>query len=121
MEHPPLNSLALVARRLSVPLAAVLIGFVMITLALSPARAGDDLLAGLPGPPTATAGRASVTIWLGAGKAGKKDKAAESLTKVHAAMADRGWGFAGMESYVENGDLQGFWVTYVDARTTARN
>jgi hypothetical protein len=34
------------------------------------------------------------------------------MTEKHAEMALSGWRFAGMVIYTENGDLEGFYVSY---------
>ena len=38
--------------------------------------------------------------------------AANNLSKAHNAFAERGYKVVGVEPYIENGDLQGFFVTY---------
>ncbi len=40
-------------------------------------------------------------------------ESARHMTALHEVMAEKGWTFVDFEPYVENGDLQGFWVTYV--------
>jgi hypothetical protein len=42
---------------------------------------------------------------------GKKD-AARDMNAMHAKMEKDGWRFADMEGNSENGDTEGFWVTY---------
>ncbi|MFT5140490.1 MAG: hypothetical protein ACI9CB_002154 [Rhodothermales bacterium] len=44
---------------------------------------------------------------------GRKDKAASNMTKRHQEMAKQGWRFIGLEVYTENGDLEGFFLSYV--------
>jgi hypothetical protein len=41
------------------------------------------------------------------------------MTQKHAEMARSGWRFAGMQVYTENGDLEGFYVSYTRAATCA--
>jgi hypothetical protein len=38
--------------------------------------------------------------------------AANNLTKAHSAFAARGYKVQSVQPYIENGDLQGFFVTY---------
>ena len=58
------------------------------------------------------------TVWLdGKGQSSMADK----VNKLHAEMAAKGWKFASLEVYTEDGDMQGLFVTYVrDAAATAR-
>ena len=57
------------------------------------------------------------TMWLdGKGQSSMADK----LNKMHADMAAKGWKFASLEVYTEDGDMQGLFVTYVrDAAVAA--
>lgn len=53
---------------------------------------------------------AAKTVWVnGKGQGSMADKA----TKQHAEMAEQGWKFAGLDVYVEDGDMKGLFVTYV--------
>ena len=52
----------------------------------------------------------AVTVYVGV-QFGKK-KAAEEINEMHATMERDGWRFADMETNTENGDTEGFWVTY---------
>ena len=54
----------------------------------------------------------SVTVFVDATFGFRKDHMARKLSKSHAEYAARGYHFADMEPYAENGDLQGFFVTY---------
>ena len=56
--------------------------------------------------------RAAVTIFVDADWGGREDRAAAELTRAHAAFAERGYRLVDVESYLENGDLQGFFVSY---------
>ena len=50
------------------------------------------------------------TVWLdGKGQSSMADK----VNKMHAEMAAKGWKFASLEVYTEDGDMQGLFVTYV--------
>ena len=53
-----------------------------------------------------------VTIFVDADWGGREDGAARELTRAHRAFAARGYYVVDVEGYDENGDLQGFFVTY---------
>jgi len=59
------------------------------------------------------------TVWLdGKGQSSMADK----VNKLHAEMAAKGWSFASLEVYTEDGDMQGLFITYVrDPAATARS
>lgn len=57
-------------------------------------------------------GLTAVTIFVDADFGGRKDHAAKQLTRAHGDFATRGYVVIDVESYTENGDLQGFFVTY---------
>ena len=42
----------------------------------------------------------------------RHDGSANKLTESHQNAEGQGWDFADLEIYIENGDLQGFFVTY---------
>ena len=46
---------------------------------------------------------------------GRRNRAANRMTEKHAEMALSGWRFADMQIYTENGDLEGFYITYTRA------
>jgi len=48
-----------------------------------------------------------VSVW------GRKNRAAKNITRNSAEFALQGWKFSDMEIYTENGDLEGFYLTYV--------
>lgn len=54
----------------------------------------------------------SVTVFVDATFGFRKDHMARQLSKSHREYAAKGYHFADMEAYDENGDLQGFFVTY---------
>jgi hypothetical protein len=52
----------------------------------------------------------TTTVWVnGKGQAGFSEK----VNAVHAEMEAKGWKFADLEIYTEDGDMQGAFVTYV--------
>ncbi|MGB8636448.1 MAG: hypothetical protein WCD66_07655 [Rhodanobacteraceae bacterium] len=54
----------------------------------------------------------SITVFVDATFGFRKDHMARKLSKSHAEYAADGYHFADMNPYVENGDLEGFFVTY---------
>ncbi|GAB3376432.1 hypothetical protein GCM10027431_31220 [Lysobacter rhizosphaerae] len=59
-----------------------------------------------------TANLPAVTIWVDASWGFRNQGAANNLTKAHSAFAARGYKVQSVQPYIENGDLQGFFVTY---------
>lgn len=57
-------------------------------------------------------GMVAVTIWVEASWGFRKQGAANDLSDAHRAFTARGYRVASVEPYIENGDLQGFFVTY---------
>ena len=60
----------------------------------------------------ASANLAAVTVFVDATFGMRKDSAARELTEAHAAFAASGFVVVDVVGYTENGDLQGFFVTY---------
>lgn len=60
----------------------------------------------------ARADMAAVTIWVDASWGFRRQGAANDLSRAHQAYAARGYKVASVEPYIENGDLEGFFVTY---------
>jgi hypothetical protein len=93
-------------------LLATLIGATCLSAAL-PAHAG---LFGkkpeLSAEEAARANLSAVTIWVDASWGFRNQGAANSLSKAHQAFATHGYKVVSVEPYIENGDLQGFFVTY---------
>lgn len=54
----------------------------------------------------------AVTVWVDASWGFRNDGAANSLTRAHVAFAKYGYKVVSVQPYIENGDLQGFFVTY---------
>ncbi|MFT5139408.1 MAG: hypothetical protein ACI9H8_001583 [Lysobacterales bacterium] len=57
----------------------------------------------------------ALTVFQDVSGMGRKDKAARNMTKNHAEHAQDGWRFAGLAVYTENGDLEGFYLSYTRA------
>ena len=55
---------------------------------------------------------AGVSAWVDASWGSRHQGAANALSKAHQAFAARGYKVLSVEPYIENGDLQGFFVTY---------
>lgn len=62
--------------------------------------------------PQATPG-AGLTIYMDISAVGKTDRAASRMTDLHKQHFVRGWKVIDVDPYVEDGDLQGFFITYV--------
>ena len=54
----------------------------------------------------------AVTIWVDASWGFRNQGAANDLNAAHRAFYQRGYRVVSVEPYIENGDLQGFFVTY---------
>jgi len=52
------------------------------------------------------------TVWVDAHFGFRKKSGAKGINKIHKDMETNGWSFADMELYNENGDLEGFFITY---------
>lgn len=57
-------------------------------------------------------GLAAITIYVDANWGSRTDGAAKALTRAHAAFAAQGYELVDVAPYDENGDLQGFFVSY---------
>lgn len=91
-------------------LTATLLAFACATL---PAHAA--LFAKKPETVAAEAARdnlPAVTLWVDATWGFRHQGAANDLTRAHQAFAAQGYKVVSVEPYIENGDLQGFFVTY---------
>lgn len=60
----------------------------------------------------AAANLPAATIWLDASWGFRNQGAANNLSKAHQAFYAAGYRVLSVEPYIENGDLQGFFVTY---------
>ncbi|MFD0737947.1 hypothetical protein ACFQZQ_01405 [Lysobacter koreensis] len=58
------------------------------------------------------AGMQSVSIWVDVSWGFRNQGAANALNRAHQSFAARGYRVLTVEPYIENGDLQGFFVTY---------
>ena len=85
-------------------LALVLVAVVaVIALALTVGAAGSG----------EQAAGTTHTVFLDVAALGRRNRAAKRMNELHAEMATQGYDFADLEVYTENGDLEGFFLTYV--------
>ncbi|MGQ0801980.1 MAG: hypothetical protein ACT4NL_17930 [Pseudomarimonas sp.] len=56
--------------------------------------------------------QSAITVFVDVDWGGREDAAARELTRAHSAFAAHGYLVVDVEGYTENGDLQGFFVTY---------
>lgn len=61
--------------------------------------------------PSATC-QESKTIFRDVSRFSRKNNGAQNMTKKHNEFTQDGWWFVDMETYIENGDLEGFFLTY---------
>ena len=54
----------------------------------------------------------SKTIFRDSSRFSRKGNGAKNMTAEHDEYTSNGWRFADMETYIENGDLEGFFLTY---------
>jgi hypothetical protein len=54
----------------------------------------------------------AVTVWVSSTWGFRKQGAAKELNDVHRLFGAHGYEVVSVEPYIENGDLQGFFVTY---------
>ncbi|ALN85343.1 hypothetical protein LC55x_2068 [Lysobacter capsici] len=54
----------------------------------------------------------AVTVWVDASWGFRNQGAANALSRAHQAFTTRGYDVLSVAPYIENGDLQGFFVTY---------
>ena len=60
----------------------------------------------------ATTCQESKTIFRDASRFSRKNNAAQNMSKKHDEYTKNGWTFVDMETYIENSDLEGFFLTY---------
>ncbi len=71
----------------------------------------DDDDASTPGPERCPRIQAS-TVFVPDKASSRQKGSAELLSETHRTAQDQGWDFDDLEIYIEDGDLQGFFVTY---------
>lgn len=91
----------------------LLLAFVLALSTLAPAQAGlfdknpDQVAQEAVGK-----NLRAVTLWVDASWGFRNQGAANALSRAHQAFTTRGYDVVSVEPYIENGDLQGFFVTY---------
>ena len=60
----------------------------------------------------AAQGLLDVTVYLDVNLLARKHSAAKNLTELHQEFAEHGYRLLAVSPYTENGDLQGFYVSY---------
>lgn len=58
-------------------------------------------------------GRMAKTVFLDISVFGRRDRAAKRMTQMHQEYAREGWTLQDVTIYTENGDLEGFFITYL--------
>jgi len=77
-------------------------------------QTGPTTPGGVAAPPSAVKpGRDGKTVWVDVSGFNRKNGAADKMTKLHEEMAKQGYTFIGLDVYTENGDLEGFFCSYV--------
>lgn len=71
----------------------------------------DDADAATPGPEKCARLQAS-TVFVPDKKFNRKKGSAGKITESHKNAESQGWNFDEMSIYIEDGDLQGFFITY---------
>lgn len=71
----------------------------------------DDADASTPGPARCPGLQAS-TIFVPDKSFSRQEGSAERISETHDKAEAQGWDFNDMEIYIEDGDLQGFFITY---------
>lgn len=56
--------------------------------------------------------REARTVFIADATMRRQDGSADRITRSHREQEKQGWQFEDLEIYIENGDLQGFFVTY---------
>ncbi len=62
-------------------------------------------------------GQDTVTIYLDTDFGSRKKRAARMLSKSHREFAEKGYRFVDLQIYIEDGDQEGFFVTYTRVKT----
>ncbi len=57
----------------------------------------------------------AITVYLDANLSTRKKGAAKKINEIHREQETRGYRILDMDLYIENGDLQGFFLTYIKA------
>ena len=63
-------------------------------------------------PAQASTCQESKTVFRDASRFSRKNNAAKNMSEKHEEFTRAGWRFVDMETYIENSDLEGFFLTY---------
>ena len=97
-----------------VPIVIAFVGGVLLGTAQSFAgESKEESVTAAEDESTTATGRMGKTVFVDVSGAGRKKKAAKRMTELHEEFAQEGWTVIGVAVYTENGDLEGFFVTYV--------
>jgi len=96
----------------------VLLGMMLVVFTTGYWVAAQQAAPAHPTPPVSSPaavnpGRDAKTVWVDISGFNRKNGAAEKMTKLHQEMAKQGYTFIGLDVYTENGDLEGFFCSYV--------
>ena len=80
-----------------------------------PALAEDNKDESEASAPTACPELQATTVFVKDKTGSRTTGSAERLTETHRKVEAKGWSFSGLDSYIEDGDLKGFFVTYTRA------
>ena len=91
----------------------LLLAFALALSTLAPAQAGlFDKNPDQVAQEAVSKNLRAVTLWVDASWGFRNQGAANALSRAHQAFTTRGYDVVSVEPYIENGDLQGFFVTY---------
>jgi hypothetical protein len=104
-------------KTLRIPASAAAAGLLLAITALT-AHAQSPATAPAPGPATSAAAAPAgwtkaTTVFVNTVLGSRTGGSAKRINESHAEMEAKGWRFMSLETYTENGDLVGFFVTYV--------
>jgi len=54
----------------------------------------------------------AITVFIDSSRFSRRGGGAKNMNETHAEYTNKGWRFEDMEIYVENGDMEGFFLTY---------
>ena len=91
----------------------LMLGSVILMLSLPACNSSRKMYAMQATSAGDTIGNVGMTVYVDTNIFGRKNGAAKKMTELHQKYAMHGWTVIDMEPYVENNDLQGFFVTYV--------
>ncbi|MCX7544567.1 hypothetical protein [Marinicella gelatinilytica] len=91
---------------------------VLLILIFSTLSFSSKALADNEAEQAAKDGLQAVTIFVDISRFSRKNRAAKKMTKLHREFAQFGYALLAVNVYTENGDLEGFFVSYQKRTTT---